>query len=160
MKIYNKNDLSKFYQKQDPNEIIDSYMTTYRKSSNNSILNSRAFTECQKSIGRSINSSRTNVSTIHTKEDMKTKFNNYKDDIKYSINNKLDIKEDKFKRNININNIKYSDINHTISIMSFLPKFKRITKYNNTSQSLITTSRTNPIQIYSKVRELNKYVYQ
>ncbi len=160
MKIYDKNDFTKFYKKQDPSEIIDSYISTFRKSTSNSTMNSTAFNECQKSIGKAPNSSRINILSIHTKEDPKTKYTNYTNELKYDQSSRLNIKEENQRKNINVTNIKYNDIRNTLPIMSFLPRFKSICKYNKATQELINTPRTNPIRISSKIIELNKYVYQ
>jgi hypothetical protein len=160
MKIYNKNDFSKYYKKQDSVEVIDTYMSTFRKSNHNSILNSTAFTDCQKSIGKSTISSRIDVSTAHNKQDTKTKYINYTNILKSEQNHRHANKEESHRRNIDLTNIKYSDIRNTLSIMTFLPRFKSMSKYNKTTQELLTTPRSNPINIYTRVKELNKYIYQ
>ncbi len=160
MKIYNKNDFSKYYKPQDSIQIIDTYMSTFRKTNHNSTLNSTAFTECQKSIGTSTISSRIDISTIHKKEDTKRKYLNYTNILKNEQNQRLANKEESYRRNINLTNIKYSDIRNTLPLMTFLPRFKSVSKFNKNTQELLTTPRSNPVNIYSRVKEFNKYVYQ
>ena len=155
MEIYGSNDLSKYINKKKPNEIIDEFMYTYRKNSSNSVLNSTAYSECIKS-GLYDNSNE--KFSINKKITLKEKFNDYKNEININVVKKNLKLEKDYNNRLNIVNLNYNDISSTLPIMGLLKRFKKITTYNNKVQELFTESRSNRINILTKLKEFNKYV--
>ena len=117
--MYEKNDLSKYYKTKDIDELLSRKSDTFRRD--NSVLNSTAYYECKRSLG-SVDSSYLSFREFK-KTDIKTKAENFKQDLTKGIHERMDRREFRLNNNIDILNLKFRDINPTTPVMTTMGIF-------------------------------------
>jgi hypothetical protein len=169
---YKKNDLSKYVKNRNVDEIFTNFMDTYKSnnsSQTNSVLNSTAFSECKRSLLYSSSMDVTRDSSFHIdinklrgkKDDIKTKANDYKFRLTSSIDDRMERRENRLNKNIDLLNIKFGDIRPTLPVMCLRERFLNVSSYNKKAQGLLkfsdkTVEHPDPINVFLKSASYKK----
>jgi hypothetical protein len=171
--MYEKNDMSKFLKNPKFNEVLDNFLTNrnYEKT-HNPLLNSTAFSECYKTLRSSSTKDNSVISTssefdYKSFKEMKIKpirdkFIDYTKSFDKNKSIRLNDKENKMNKNLDILNYRYKDVKTNNYILNFLPRFKRIYSYNEKAQKLykneVEDKNSNKVNILTKIEEYKKFL--
>ena len=148
--MFDKNDFSMFIQRHPEkklNEIVEDFIEKRKLKINSE-------------IDLTDNSENDNNSSIQTKNLIKEKFRDCTSSFYPNRTSRLNLKEQRMNKNIDIFDYKFQDVETNNQIINFLPKFKKMYKYNKKIQSLLSREENqsfslnpNRVDILKKIEE-------
>jgi hypothetical protein len=154
--MYDKNNLSKYSKRVDFNEMIDNFFQRNVKKQSPRILK-----KVSDYLGFKLNPDNESFSN-RSQLSIRDKVTNYTNSFDSPRTSRLETKEKLRNKNIDIFECRYNDICSNNQVINFLPKFKKLWRYNTRVQNIFegkTENQTsNGINVLKKVNDFKKYL--